>query len=139
MTTQPENKSFAKICLGCQETKNLDQFYQQKRGNLGRSARCKDCLKTLEKTVYYVNKKARRAANPALRNQYLTKMNERRKKRYTTNPEFRQSQLDSSKQQTAARKQRRAVDPEYDQKCRDDDKRYHKTYKAKKKGAKNGD
>ena len=38
-----------KTCTGCGETKPLEEYYKQKAGKYGRSARCKECVKAYRK------------------------------------------------------------------------------------------
>ena len=48
--------SNTKLCLECKETKELSEFYEDKRTKFGYSRSCKACIQKYNKTYYKLNK-----------------------------------------------------------------------------------
>lgn len=58
----------AKVCMGCGQTKPLDDYYRNKGGLAGRQSRCKPCFKKqiLAPTNYRERQNARHAVRYAI-------------------------------------------------------------------------
>lgn len=74
-----------KICTKCEETKQLDAFYKDAKGDQGRSAVCKECKRAYQRDQY--------AANPNRDRKNVSDRRSRLKTRYDLDPERYQAML----------------------------------------------
>ena len=71
-----------KVCKGCNEEKELTEFYKQKGGKYGRMGRCIECKVVYSKKYYQENKEKVRAATKKYHQENLEELKEKGKKYY---------------------------------------------------------